>query len=268
MAPILRNASGMRRLLAIVPVAACTYLPPTVSLGDLDLKAEVDADPGAPFSIDGPAHPWNVSVVLDTGYNTDTRCDDVDDGITASLDGEPLVVAMRNGEILVPGFSPAGTCLPISFVHFPGPTLRSTRPTISTITIVEGDRSWSIQAPALMTHDLHPTDRLARDVTVSFVWPSAVPADLFGIDARVGPYISTYPLNDGKHWQWLHDLDGGDGVGVTVTDNRFELAIGPLDEMPANSAFGVWADRNPPATRCDPPLQCDVWVFDAFAGTI
>lgn len=210
-----------------------------------------------------PGNAWDLSLVLDTGrIDDDASCPRVDDGITATIDGEPMTVAFRNGAMFVPELSPAGECLPIGFVHFPHRELarRGEGSVIDRIVITEGTKTWEIDVADLLKHDLGATGPLLRNTTNAFVWPSA--PVIGGASARVGPYLSTYPLDDGKHWY------SGDGGTITITGDRIEIPVGPLEAFGPNAAFGVWAGRTPTPSRCDPPLRCEVGVYAAFAGTI
>jgi hypothetical protein len=257
----------VRRLaISLLPVAAgCTTPCPITSLADLDLETEVESGPGPLTATeqDVPADPWDLSLVLDTGrLDDDAYCPVVDAGITATIDGEPMTVAFRNGTVFIPAFAPAGECLPIGFVHFPHapPARRGAGSVTDTIVITEGTRTWQIEVADLMKHDLTAAGPLERGATNVFVWPSA--PVIAGAEARVGPYLPTYPLDDGKHWF------SGDGGNLTITGDRIEIPVDALDAFAPNAAFGVWAGRAPTPVRCDAPLRCEVDVWAAFAGTI
>jgi hypothetical protein len=256
-----------RRLaISMLPVAAGCVAPcPTMSLSELDLETEIESSPGstAVTEQDVPDDAWDLSLVLDTGWlDDDAYCPVVDAGITATIDGEPMTVAFRNGTVFVPEFAPAGECLPIGFVHFPHaqPARRGTGAVTDTILITEGTKTWQIEVADLMNHDLSPVGPLLRGATNAFVWPSA--PVIGGASARVGPYVPTYHLNDGRHWY------SGDGGTIAIEGDRIEIPIGPLDDLAPNAELGVWVGREPTPSRCDPPLRCEVEIYAAFAGTI
>ena len=256
--------TARRLAITLLPIAAGCTPCPIMSLSDLDLETEVESEPG-PLAVteqDMQGDAWDLSLVLDTGrIDDDAYCPQVDAGITATIDGEPMTVAFRNGTVFVPEFSPAGECLPIGFVHFPRreQARRGQGSVTDTIVITEGTKTWEIDVADLMKHDLTAAGPLLRDATNAFVWPSA--PVIAGAGARVGPFIPTYPLNDGKHW------DSSYGT-IAITGDRIEIPVGPLADFAPNAAFGVWAGRTPTPSRCDPPLRCEVGVYAAFAGTI